>query len=437
MGEYYLHEILRAFTANPDVWKKTVLIITYDENGGFFDHVLPPVPPLTSDIGSTSPGIVVTNGTTTRDVNSEATTTGSTQPLGMGIRVPTLVISPWSAGGRVCSEVFDHTSALQFLDTWLAVKGKQTEGTQFTNISSWRKAIAGDLTSAFDFNRVVPLIGPEQVVDTTKIGVTFTTTQQTNAKATKALKPNLTVYQAVPDTSKPATSKQDTARCEILPLDYDFFVGCTIATTGDGPQQVEYPIKNRGKLGASFTVIPYDRTTQPFPKDGPWFFSVEGATPDKPVTIRANDGAYAAFGAANATTNNYSYAVHGPNGYLFEFRGSAATPTEQILPDITNAELADGGRTIRFSLKWPTANGALKVTNAYTGDFRIVKAGTTTIDIATADGWYDVAFIDDANTSRWLRRYAGHLENGKIGKSDPAIGRQYDEVDRIYKTLTV
>jgi len=345
--------------------------------------------------------------------------------------VPTLVISPWSAGGRVCSEVFDHTSCAQFLDAWLSARGTPIRGTVTPLLSSWRKAIAGDLTSAFDFERSVPSIDPGSVVDPARIGVTFTATQQSNAMAISGLNPTLKIYQADPDISKPTASKQDTSRCEILPLDYDFFVACTVDT-----KQVNYPITNRGKLGANFTVIPYDRTGS-FPGDGPWFFSIEGTTPDKPVTIGAGAGAYAAYGSANATTKNYSYAVHGPNGYLFEFKGSASVPTEQLLPDITDAVSVDSGRTIRFTLKWPTANGSLKVINAYTGDFKVVEAGETTIDIATADGWYDVAFVDNANTSRWLRRYAGHLENGMIGKSDPAIGKQYDEVDRIYKTLTV
>lgn len=440
LGEYYVHEILRAFTANKEVWKKTVFIITYDENGGFFDHVLPPVPPLSSSIGSTSPAITVTSGTTTRDVNSEATASSSSQPLGMGIRVPTLVISPWSAGGRVCSEVFDHTSAIQFVDSWLSAKGKQPKNTNFPGISSWRQAISGDLTSALDFNRVVPLVDTASVVDTARLGVAFNATQKTNANNAGALSPSLGNFNADPDKDKLTPSKQDKTRCEILPLGYDFFVGAYIRAASGGSERVEYPITNRGKLAASFYVIPYDRTGA-FPGDGPWFFAIEGAR-GAPVTIAADAGAYAAFGAANATTKNYSYAVHGPNGYLFEFKGSAASATERQLADIMDAVSADDGKTIRFTLNWPGANGSLKVINAYTGDFKTVSAGTAaasiTVDIPTADGWYDVAFVDAVNTSsRYLRRYAGHLENGKISRSDPAIGKLYNAISRIYEDIPV
>ncbi len=450
-GEYYVHEILRAFAANVDVWKKTIFIITYDENGGFYDHVLPPVPPLSSSVGGLSPSITVTNGTTSRDVNSEATKGGSDQPLGMGIRIPTLVISPWSAGGRICSEVFDHTSAIQLVDTWLSAKGKQPAGAAFANISSWRQAIAGDYTSALDFNRVIPLTGPEAVIDTTQPAVIFTADQQAKAIATTSLnmgnsnattkQKGLDAMNADPLVSKPTAVKQDKSRCEILPVDYDFFVGMTIKTLDDGSERVEYPITNRGKLGASFYVIPYDRTGK-FPGDGPWFFSVEGSK-GTAVTLTPDDaGTYAVFGAANAATKNYSYAVHGPNGYLFEFKGSAATPTERQLADITDCDSVEEGKTVRFTLKWPGANGSLKVINAYTGDIKTVSAGTgpssVTVEMPTADGWYDIAFVDAVNTpSRYLRRYAGHLENGKIGKSDPAIGKLYNATTRVYDEIVL
>ena len=79
----------------------------------------------------------------------------------------------------------------------------------------------------------------------------------------------------------------------------------------------------------------------------------------------------------------------------------------------------------------------MKVTDAYAGASRIDRAGTTSVDVATADGWYDISFIDNGNASRWLRRYAGHLENGLIGKSDPAIGLRDDEVERVYTNPVV
>src|SRR5690349_20216550 len=58
-----------------------------------------------------------------------------------------IIASPWSRGGRVCSQVFDYTSVFRFVQDWLHRKtGKQIEE---KTTSLWRKTICGDLTSAF------------------------------------------------------------------------------------------------------------------------------------------------------------------------------------------------------------------------------------------------------------------------------------------------
>ena len=56
----------------------------------------------------------------------------------MGVRVPMLVVSPFSAGGYVCHDQFDHTSQLRFLETVFGVTAP--------NISTWRRSVSGDLT---------------------------------------------------------------------------------------------------------------------------------------------------------------------------------------------------------------------------------------------------------------------------------------------------
>lgn len=93
-----VYKVLDALGAHPDVWRHTVVLINYDENDGFFDHVPPPVPPA--------------------DVADEH---WQGLPTGLGMRVPMLVVSPWSVGGHVCSQVFDHTSVLRFLEKWTGV----------------------------------------------------------------------------------------------------------------------------------------------------------------------------------------------------------------------------------------------------------------------------------------------------------------------------
>ena len=130
-GEVVAARILNALPSNPAVWARTALFITHDENGGFFDHVPPPAaPPRT-----------VGEYLTVRPLPSEAT--GVAGPIGLGFRVPMLVISPFSRGGFVCSDTFDHTSLLRFIETRF--------GVEVPNLTAWRRSATGDLTSAFNF----------------------------------------------------------------------------------------------------------------------------------------------------------------------------------------------------------------------------------------------------------------------------------------------
>jgi phospholipase C len=127
LGEWFTSQVLAALVAHPKVWSKTVLFHMYDENDGFFDHVPPPVAP------HGTPGEYVTVSPLPDDSD------GMAGPVGMGFRVPMLVLSPFSRGGHVASEVFDHTSQLRFLEERFGVKAP--------NISAWRRKHAGDLTS--------------------------------------------------------------------------------------------------------------------------------------------------------------------------------------------------------------------------------------------------------------------------------------------------
>jgi phospholipase C len=131
-GAAFVASKLDAIAANPEVWAKTVFILNYDENDGIFDHVAPVVPP---------PG-------TAHEFVDGVT-------IGSGFRVPSIIISPWTAGGWVCSQPFDHTSILQFLEKFTGVREH--------NISKWRRETFGDLTSAFRFgeNTAEPPVLPD------------------------------------------------------------------------------------------------------------------------------------------------------------------------------------------------------------------------------------------------------------------------------------
>jgi phospholipase C len=130
LGEIMVARALGPLMANRSLWAKTVVFLTYDENGGFFDHVAPPVPP---------PG---TPGEELTTAKLPAEAGGIRGPIGLGFRVPNLVISPFSRGGFVCSDRFDHTSLLRFIETRF--------GVEVPNLSAWRRAAVGDLTSALN-----------------------------------------------------------------------------------------------------------------------------------------------------------------------------------------------------------------------------------------------------------------------------------------------
>jgi phospholipase C len=136
-----LSGILSVLTLNPAQWAKTALFVTYDENGGFFDHV----PPVTAPPGT--PGEYITAPA----VPDPALVGAFPGPIGLGFRVPMLILSPFSRGGFVSSDLFDHTSILRFLETRF--------GAEVPNLSAWRRATVGDLTSAFNFaapNQSIP-----------------------------------------------------------------------------------------------------------------------------------------------------------------------------------------------------------------------------------------------------------------------------------------
>jgi phospholipase C len=130
LGEAGTRGVVEAVVTSK-LWKKTALFITYDENGGFFDHVPPPTPPR----GTKGEFLTVSK------LPDESE--GIRGPVGLGFRVPTLVVSPFTRGGLVCSDVFDHTSTLRFVETRF--------GAKVPNLSAWRRGATGDLTSAFNF----------------------------------------------------------------------------------------------------------------------------------------------------------------------------------------------------------------------------------------------------------------------------------------------
>jgi phospholipase C len=377
-GENITARLLAALVANPAVWSKTVFLLMYDENDGFFDHVPPDMAPLNAGMGRTTLG----------DIGAHETYKG--EPVGLGPRVPMLVISPWSKGGRVCSQLFDHTSKIRFLEEWLvAGRGKARASVQCELISPWRRAVCGDLTSAFDFtspNSTWPASVPSTAAYQRVSGKPY---------------PKPPAMQSLPVQETAAPGAGPRAACA---LPYELSVQGRWAGAG----RFELSFANTGQAGAAFIVYSSLR------EDGPWYYTVEAGRKIDSELWRWTGG-------------TYELSVHGANGYLRQFRGAlaiagSARPELQVSyhQPVGNISLVlsnlEGKQACRFTVA-DNAYGAAAA--SYT-----VGAGQTLpvpCDLSGSFGWYDFSVTSDADP-QWLRRAAGHVETGRASRTDPMIG---------------
>jgi phospholipase C len=355
-GAYLVDQVLQALTANPDVWASTVLLLNYDENDGFFDHVPPPIPP-----------------------SGAADEFVSGAPIGLGPRVPMLVLSPWSRGGYVCSQVFDHTSVIRFLETWT--------GVQEPNISAWRRKICGDLTSALDFgnsNLTVPAF-PD------------TTALLTQAQQTKNW----------PKPSAPAPGQmpqQEPGRRLARPLPYQ----CNAYASTDLSSGIVWiHMQNGGTQAAHYSIY-----ANAYRIDGPWQYDVAGGAESKDY-----------FHVQTYGLGWYDLTLYGPNGFLRRFAGNihqaggkleAASGVSAAggVPTLT-LQLSNGGKsavTFQISANGYGGSAAQQVT---------VAAGasqTLSWNLSGVYGWYDFTVATSSDGS-FVRRLAGHVETGAVSVS--------------------
>ncbi|MFJ2897278.1 phosphocholine-specific phospholipase C [Streptomyces sp. NPDC087218] len=366
-GAWYISRVLDALTSNPDVWSRTALFITYDENDGYFDHVVPPYPPASANQG-------LSTVDTTLD-HHKGSTGYAAGPYGLGQRVPMIVVSPWSTGGYVCSETFDHTSILRFMEKRFGV----TE----SNISPWRRAICGDLTSAFDFS--LRATDPADLPDTA--GYAPPDRDRHDSYVPKP-------------PARGVLPRQEAGARPSRPLAYEPYVDGA-ADLSTGKYRLTFGAGDRA--GAAFQVRSQKRT------DGPWTYT---AAAGKPVSDSWNS-VYSGGG--------YDLTVHGPNGFLRAFLGD----NKAAEPEVTARHDGATGN-LRLVLTNPSAADAhLTVTNAYGGTplTCTVRAGATveqSVDLRATKRWYDLTVVVEGNAG-YLRRLAGHVENGQDGTSDPGI----------------
>lgn len=338
-----VYRILDALASHPEVWRHTVVLINYDENDGFFDHVPPPVPPV-DDTEERWQGL----------------------PTGLGVRVPMLVVSPWSVGGYVCSEVFDHTSVIRLLERWTGV-GEP-------GITRWRRTVTGDLTSAFDFGRGRPQPGVEQPGEIPPF--------------TGRWRPQPPAEQTMP-VQEPGTRP---AR----PLPYQPDAHASVSQDA-----VTVTLRNSGRSSAHFALYPY---------------AGEFAVPQhRDVRGRAQ-------WTVPLTRAAYRFTITGPNGFRREFAGPAGGAAELVSAvdhhdrDLHLTLRNNGRAPLTFTVR-PLAYMDEKDLHGWTRRIT-VKAGrsrTVVHSAADAHGWYDLEVTAGGQEGEpaFRRRLMGHIENGR------------------------
>lgn len=375
-GENLTARLLAALVAEPEVWAKTVFLLMYDENDGFFDHVPPNIPPITSAMGRST---LADNGIYEKYGN---------EPVGLGPRVPMLVISPWSKGGKVCSQVFDHTSKLRFLEEWLVRGlGKDRAAVSCRQISPWRRAVCGDLTSAFDFQ------SPDQNWPST---VPKTANYvPVNGKPY----PVPPVNQAQPRQEAYSAAQGPRPACR---LPYEM----TLQARLNSSRQLEVSFTNSGAAGTAFIVYSNARA------DGPWYYTVEAG---KEILQEI----------WNWSSNVYHLRAHGANGFMREWAGNTTAtskPEVQAVHDTRCGKLVltlsntDNSLPCTFTVKdngYGYASGSYAV--AAGQSLRLEYTPTASY------GWYDFSVTISTDT-QFLRRLAGHIEAVGYSRTDPLIG---------------
>lgn len=414
-GSWYVSEMMDILTSNPEVWKKTIFILCYDENDGYFDHVPPFVAPdpanpksgrVSESIDTSVEFVTLAQDQTANPGKSEAGLRKS--PIGLGYRVPLVIASPWSRGGAVCSEVFDHTSILQFMEKFLSHKtGKEVRE---PNISAWRRAVCGDLTSVFrPYNgeriefpvpqRQVEFIGqihraqfrkdPFGYRNLNKEDIALAQTSPgILPEQEKGIRPSPGIpYQLYADGSADAARKEFSIR---LSAKNEVF----------GPRSSGSPFIIYGQQDEprNYALVPGDtiRDTWGLDRDG-----------------------------------RYDMEVYGPNGFFRAFKGSAddvLTVNCEYQRQQTGQKKLSGAIVFQLS---GNGNSPLTVEitdNAYKSApvRQMIPKGNkkvdVVIDLAKSYSWYDLS-IRIIDRPLFEYRFAGRVETGVQGVTDPYMGR--------------
>lgn len=375
-GAEFTARVLDALTANPDVWSRTVFFQTFDENDGLFDHAPPPAPPSYDRDGKLmGKATFDLAGHYFNDVQGkyrapEDVVSGGVRPWGLGPRVPMYVVSPWSKGGWVSSEVFDHTSVGRFIE--------KRFGVTIPAISPWHRAVCGDLTSAFDFAGAPDPQFPKLPEVNGASGVVLAHMQRPKIMP--------------PAAPQPLAQERGIRRSRALP--YILHVDARRDPAGD----MVLDFVNDGEAGAVFHV--YDRSDL---DSIPRRYTVEAGKRLSDVWKAGGPG--------------HDLWILGPNGFLRTVQssgqGEARLPKLRYRPKANELLLSlEGGQAAQIRLSDQYRPGTAQAL----GSRASTKSGQAW-PLNHTKGWYDLV-LEGAG---WTCRFAGRMETGAPSISDPLL----------------
>jgi phospholipase C len=432
-GAWYVSEVLDILTQNPEIWKKTIFVLAYDENDGYFDHVPPFVAPHSHKPGT---GAVSKNIDTRVDfvtLEQEQERNGfpdkfdRESSIGLGYRVPLVIASPWSKGGYVNSEVFDHTSTLQFLEHFLSKKtGKKiTE----PNISDWRRTVCGDLTSVFRPYNGEKIANPEFVKRVPFVESIHKAQFKKVPSDYKLLsKAEIDLINRDPHAS-PYMARQEKGIRPSNALPYELYADGKL-NAAKTAFEIKFASGNKvwGDKTAGVPFNVYAPGSYLHQKNGQTAFEnvrtwAYGLTPGDSLTDN--------WPIQEFEDKNYHLRVYGPNGFFREFKGNAQDPAVNIDFDyqrgltsskkltgnaeLVIANLTKGAQTIEITDHAYKTNNHKKIVPA-SGKAHLV------LNLEKSHGWYDFSVKVTGHHS-FEKRYAGRVETGLSSFSDPFMGK--------------
>jgi phospholipase C len=422
-GAWYVSEAMNILTSNPAIWKKTIFILTYDENDGYFDHapVFVAADPKRPETGRASEGINTgLEYTYAADELKQGASEGSARsgPIGMGFRVPMIIASPWSRGGWVNSQLFDHTSVLMFMEQFL--QKKYGKNVQEENLSAWRRVVSGDLISAFrPYHPDSPGL---HYVDRNSFAISI---QEARNKQLPSGFSALTQSE-VEEINRgglhsSVMPKQEPGTRQACAIPYEFYADGSLDLSG---KQFNIQLKagkethKESSAGTAFNV--YLHNLLPSGENAGNRLNV--AT----YTVGRGQQLQEAFPLSLFEHDRYSIEVHAPNGFYRSFRGNSTAKrlTVQAKYEQKNGK-ATGNIVLSLANPGDQSLPATITDNAYKAATKKLmlaanKEQDIPLDLSKSHNWYD--FTVSWDEGRCESRFAGHVDDGVPSVTDPFMG---------------